>query len=122
MTGKRPRTSASDDVGVATTFDIEAEMFNADSMTLSRASSYNKDVASMGSLKVRGKPLIQEVMEFLTTVKRGVMNSLTMEESTSLRGGQASVEVECRLGIVAHQGGLARQVCGEIPKSDKSFQ
>ncbi len=108
MTGKRPRTSVSGDVGVATTFDIEAEMFNADSMTLSRTPSNRKGIASMGSLKVRGKPLIEEVMEFLTTVKRGVMNSLTMEESTALRGGQASVEVECRLGIVAHQGGLAR--------------
>ncbi len=108
MTGKRPRISVSGDVGVATTFDIEAEMFNADSMTLSRTPSNSKGIASMGSLKVRGKPLIEEIMEFLTTVKRGVMNSLTMEESTALRGGQASVEVECRLGIVAHQGGLAR--------------
>ncbi len=108
MTGKRPRTSVSNDAGVAKSFDIEAELFSAESMILSRTLSNSRGIASKGALKARGKPLIEEMMEFLTTVKRGVMNSLTMEESTALRGGHASVEVECRLGIVAHQGGLAR--------------
>ncbi len=108
MTGKRPHTSVSGDVGTAATFDIEAEMFNAESMTLPRTSSKSRNITSNGALRVRGKPLMEEIIEFLTTVKRGLMNSLTMEESTALRGGHASVEVECRLGIVAHQGGLAR--------------
>jgi hypothetical protein len=61
-------------------------------------------------LQPRGNPLFKELLDFLTQVRRGIMGTLSAEESQRIASKQATVEVEARLGMITFRCGAMRVI------------